>query len=331
MNKQQQQQTGVLLLNMGGPDSLDAVKPFLQNLFSDRDIIKLGPSFLQKYIASIIIKKRLPKTIYAYSLIGGKSPLPYITAQQAEALQQELNKSNEDRFIVSVGMRYWHPFIADSLKEMKNKGINTIIGVSLYPQYSKATTGSTLKVFEYEANKLGFLYKKITSWFDNENYLNSLIEVINEGISKFDNTPYLLFSAHNLPKKFVESGDPYVKETEATVKLIVERLNIERWSLAYQSKTGPVKWLEPTTDDMIIRLAKQQVKNILIIPVSFVSDHIETLYEIDILYKEMAQSLGVNLIRTDSLNTRERFINTLKELVIQENSFSITQGHAKVQ
>ncbi|MCX8068869.1 MAG: ferrochelatase [Thermodesulfovibrionales bacterium] len=310
-------QIGVLLLNMGGPDSLDAVKPFLKNLFSDRDIIRLGPSFLQKPISSIIINKRLPKTIQAYSLIGGKSPLPEITNQQAVALEKTLNTEDNSHFVVSIGMRYWHPFIRDTLVKMRDKEIKTVIGLSLYPQYSKATSGSTLKVFEDVATELGLSHKSISSWFDNPIYLDSLVEVINEGINRFSSTPYILFSAHNLPKKFVDSGDPYVKETEATVRLLIQRLNIDNWSLAYQSKTGPVRWLEPTTDDVIIRLSKQKVKDLLIVPISFVSDHIETLYEIDMLYKDLANSLGIRLIRTESLNTRGTFINALKDLVMK--------------
>ena len=311
-----EKQIGLLLLNMGGPDCIDSVKPFLQNLFKDRDIIRLGPAFLQRPIATIIINRRLKKTIHAYNLIGGKSPLPEITSQQAKELQRLLDEQYRGKFIVSVGMRYWHPFIEDALTEFKNKAIDEVIGLSLYPQYSKATTGSTIKVFEKACKKLSLSYKSITSWFDNPLYIDSLVEIINEGFKKFNHTPYVLFSAHNLPKKFIDAGDPYVKHTEVTVKMVVDKLKIQNWSLAYQSKTGPVKWLEPTTDDKIKQLAKQDIKDILLVPISFVSDHIETLYEIDMLYKEMANSMGINLTRTESLNTRKTFIHALKRLVL---------------
>ncbi|MCL4457427.1 MAG: ferrochelatase [Nitrospirae bacterium] len=295
---------------MGGPDSLDAVKPFLQNLFSDRDIIRLGPSFLQKTIASIIINKRLKSVMEAYSLIGGKSPLTDITAAQAKALEKLLPHVK-----VYVGMRYWHPFIESAVDHALKDGADRILGLSLYPHYSIATTGSSIKKFEEIIKKYHVDHFCVTSWFNHPLYINALVEKIQHGLRAFDKKPVVLFSAHSLPKKFIDKGDPYVNEINGTIQAITKKLDIE-WRLSYQSKTGPVKWLEPTTEHMLHELADEGVKDLLVVPISFVSDHIETLYEIDMLYKDIAQDLGINLKRVESLNTSPKFIEALKDIVI---------------
>ncbi|MEW6740201.1 MAG: ferrochelatase [Nitrospirota bacterium] len=303
---------GIILLNMGGPDSLDSVEPFLRNLFSDRDIIKLGPSFLQKPIASLIIRKRLESVIEAYSLIGGKSPLLDITNAQAKALENLLNS----KFRVYVGMRYWRPFIEEAVDHAMRDGISRILALSLYPHYSIATTGSSVKKFEEVIKKYHVDYFSVTSWFNHPLYINALVENIQKGIKTFDKKPVVLFSAHSLPKKFIDKGDPYVNEIKGTIDAILRKIDIE-WHLSYQSKTGPVKWLEPTTEEMLHELAEKGVKDLLVVPISFVSDHIETLYEIDMLYKDMAQGLGMNLKRIESLNTSPKFIEALSDIVIK--------------
>lgn len=330
---------------MGGPDSLDSVEPFLHNLFSDRDIIKLGPSFLQKPIASLIIRKRLKSVMEAYSLIGGKSPLLDITTAQAKALEESLNSSRftvhgSRSFKVYVGMRYWHPFIEDAVKKMHRDGIKKIIALSLYPHYSLATAGSSIKEFKKVLVRIykceGYKEEKYclncppvsvrfaTSWYNHPFYIDALVEKIQQGIEGFktqtlkpkDEKPVVLFSAHSLPQKFIDKGDPYVSEIQGTIAEIVKKIDIQ-WHLSYQSKSGPVKWLEPSTEHMLRELAKKDVKNLLIVPLSFVSDHIETLYEIDILYKELAQELGINLERMESLNTSPKFIEALSDIVIK--------------
>lgn len=310
----------VILLNMGGPDSLESVEPFLRNLFSDRDIIKLGPSFLQNSIASLIIRKRLKSVIEAYTFIGGKSPLLDITIAQAKALEELLNSSRftahgSRLFKVYVGMRYWHPFIEDTVDHAIRDGSDRIVALSLYPQYSTATTGSSVKKFQEAIKKYHMDCHCVTSWFNHPLYINALIEKIQQGLKEFDKKPTVLFSAHSLPKKFVDKGDPYVKEIQGTIEAITKKIDID-WHLSYQSKTGPVKWLEPTTEHMLQELSERGVKDLLVVPVSFVSDHIETLYEIDILYKDMAQRLGINLKRTGSLNTSPKFIEALADIVM---------------
>lgn len=312
---------GVILLNLGGPDSLEAVKPFLYNLFSDRDIIRLGPAFLQKTIASLISNRRAKKTRQAYAMIGGKSPLSDITSSQAMALEKLLNSSqltvhSSQVFKVYVGMRYWYPFIEKAVDQTQKDGISRIIALSLYPHYSAATTGSSVKRFEEMVKQYHADYFCVTSWFNHPLYVDAITKKIEKGITGFDEKPVVLFSAHSLPKKFIDRGDPYVQETQGTIDAILKKIDI-RWYLSYQSKAGPVKWLTPTTEYMIHKLAKQGVKNLLVAPISFVSDHIETVYEIDIIYKEMAAGLGINLRRIESLNTSPKFIEAMTEIVVK--------------
>jgi len=309
----------VLLLNLGGPDSLEAVRPFLFNLFSDREIIRLGPSFMQKPLAYLISTLRHKKTEGYYRLIGGKSPIFDITTAQAKALEEGLNDSRS--FKVFIGMRYWHPLIEATVSEIFHQGIKRVIALGLYPHYSIATTGSSFSKMEEVVSRFPMEVSTISSWHDHPLYIGALVEKIQrgmeffysrEGVSK-DNV-HVLFSAHSLPKKFIEEGDPYVEHIRGTINEITKRLEIQ-WDLSYQSKSGPVEWLEPSTDEMIRELAGRGVKNLLVVPVSFVSDHIETLYEIDILYKNMAKSLGMRLERTESLNTSPLFISALAEIV----------------
>ncbi|MCC6346296.1 MAG: ferrochelatase [Nitrospirales bacterium] len=321
--------TGVILLNLGGPDSLDAVRPFLCNLFSDRDIIRLGPPLLQKPLASLIVRMRLQKVRAAYARIGGRSPLPAITFAQAKALEDMLNKrvpagTNTATtgalapFRVYTGMRYWHPLIEDTVAQMYREGIGRVLALSLYPHYSVATTGSSVKSFRKAASRYPSEYRCVSSsWFDHPGYIAAVVESIRQGISLFSEKPTLLFSAHSLPQKFIDAGDPYDKEIRGTIVEVMKKIGGE-WHLSYQSKTGPVKWLEPTTEHMLHTLARKGVRSLLIVPISFVSDHIETLYEIDILYRNLARDLDMRLERTESLNTSPLFIEALADIAFKE-------------
>ncbi len=306
-------------MNLGGPDSLDAVRPFLYNLFSDREIIRLGPSFLQKPIAAFIAATRAKKTQGMYRLIGGKSPILDITKAQAAALEKELNSttSADKRCKVYIGMRYWHPFIEDTVKQVQQDGIKNIIALGLYPHYSIATTGSSVrKLKEVMKHHPGITLRLINSWYDHPLYIDAMVERIQGGLAMFDEAPEVLFSAHSLPRKFIDDGDPYLKEIKGTIAAITKKIDI-KWHLSFQSKSGPVKWLEPSTDEMLHELAGKGVRDLLVVPISFVSDHIETLYEIDILYKDLASSLGINLKRTESLNTSPTFIKALSEIITE--------------
>jgi ferrochelatase len=331
--------TGVLLLNLGGPDSLGAVKPFLFNLFSDREIIRLGPSILQKPIAYLISSLRGKKTEEAYSLIGGKSPIRDMTFAQAKALEEALNtsevRSQESGTKVYVAMRYWHPLIEDVIPEISGDGVKRLIVLSLYPQYSVATTGSTLRKLGEVISGYPIEIFSIQSWYDNQLYIDALVDEIKKGIKAFnkggdevgstlrrgdptrgEGEVHVLFSAHSLPVKFIEEGDPYVDQIKGTINEVVKKIDIH-WSLSYQSKSGPVQWLGPSTDKMIEDLAARGTKNVLVVPISFVSDHIETLYEIDILYKKMAEESGMRLERVRSLNTSPLFISALQDIVLK--------------
>ena len=323
-DKTGKEKIGVVLLNLGGPDSLQAVRPFLYNLFSDRKIIQLGPPFLQKPLAWLIAMLRSKKTEGYYRLIGGRSPILDITNAQAKALEEALNGS--PLFKVYVGMRYWHPLIEDVIPQIYNDGIRKLMGLSLYPQYSLATSGSSLSKFREVASKR---YTEVEvfctpSWYGHPLYIEALVDVIKKGMELFNadspihpfTHPCPPFSAHSLPEKFIDEGDPYVRHIERTIEEIVKRIPI-KWNLSYQSRSGPVKWLRPSTEEKLKELAGRNIKNILMVPISFVSDHIETLYEIDILYMQMAKGLGINLRRTDSLNTHPLFIEALKDIVIK--------------
>lgn len=319
---------GILLLNLGGPDSLQAVRPFLYNLFSDRKIIRLGPAFLQKPLALLISILRSKKTEGMYRLIGNKSPILDITRAQAQALEEELNSSaltvpRSVKFKVYIGMRYWHPLIEDTVRLMHEEGIQNALAVSLYPHYSAATSGSAISRLKDIAVEHEIKFSFVSSWFDHPGYIEALAAAIKKGLEAFkseirtpNSEPEVLFSAHSLPLSIVETGDPYVEHIKGTINAVIKKINV-KWHLAYQSRSGPVKWLSPSIDEKIRELANMGVKNLLVVPVSFVSDHIETLYEIDILYKGLAERLGIRLARTESLNTNPLFIKALGDIVIK--------------
>ncbi len=335
---------GIVLLNLGGPDSIQAVRPFLYNLFSDRDIIRLGPSLLQKPIAWLISSLRSNKSEAMYRLIGGKSPILDITTAQANELEKALNeesrvKSQELssglltpnsklqtplRFKVYIGMRYWHPFIKDTIKKINDDKIRHLIVLTLYPHYSKATTGSSIADFKKAVSGKGMKIHYIEQWPDFPEYIDAMAELIFNGMSEFRDVDYeVLYSAHSLPQSFIDEGDPYLDHINLTISKINKRLTRDpynltdvKWHLSFQSKTGPVKWLGPSTEKTLENLSGSGCKNLLVVPISFVSDHIETLYEIDILYRKIAENLGITLKRCEALNTSEKFILAMKELVL---------------
>lgn len=254
-----------------------------------------------------------------YRLIGGKSPILDITKAQADALEKALNGAAERGFVfrVSVGMRYWHPFIEDAVKQMHSEEIRSVLAVTLYPHYSLATTGSALDKFRDVVGGYPMEPADISAWYDHPLYIEALAGSIRKGLTLFGDGAEVLFSAHSLPMSIATSGDPYVTHIRTTIDEVVKKIDV-RWHLSYQSKSGPVKWLEPSTEEKIKDLARSGVKNLLVVPISFVSDHIETLYEIDILYKRLAKEAGIKLIRAESLNTNVLFIRALKEMVMEK-------------
>ncbi|MBI5444217.1 MAG: ferrochelatase [Deltaproteobacteria bacterium] len=307
--------TAVLLLNLGGPDSLEAVKPFLLNLFSDPEILRFPLSgLLQRPLARWIASRRTPTVIQKYRQIGGKSPLREITEAQARALSAELGPECS----VHVAMRYWHPSAAEAARALRDARPERLLLLPLYPQFSRATTGSSLAdlVGALRAEGLADLpTETIRSWQDFPPYVDALAEAVEEGLASLPRAT-ILFSAHSLPVRLIEEGDPYLEHVRATAAAVAERLPGRAWTLAFQSRTGPVRWLEPSVPEALRQLASDGVSEVLVVPLSFVSDHIETLHEIDVEYRELAHTLGLReLRRTPSLNTRPAFIRALAELI----------------
>ena len=312
---------GVVLLNMGGPDSLESVRPFLQNLFSDREIIQLGPKFMQPFIARMIARKRAPKSAKAYAKIGGKTPLTKITYDQAKALETSLKNKGLSHIMCGVGMRYWAPRTPDTLKELAQLGVKKVIGLSLYPHYSKATTGSSIADFLKGCEKLGLESAVIESYPDHKSYIKGLAKLTLQKISEIENkdpsTFELIYSAHSLPKKMVDEGDPYVDHLKLTIAALEKKTGI-KGILCFQSRSGPVEWLTPATDDLLQQLVSKGKKHIVALPISFVSDHIETLYEIDMLYSDMVKKAGAHLYRVPALNSHPDFIECLTDITLNK-------------
>ncbi|MCC7203355.1 MAG: ferrochelatase [Nitrospirae bacterium] len=316
--------TAVLLINMGGPDSLDAVEPFLYNLFSDSDIMGFNRVLLPvlKPLARLIARSRAPKVKKYYSAIGGKSPIVKLTMQQAKALEESLQK--QGNIWVFVSMRYCRPTIEDAVKDMLEFPLTKLIILPLYPHYSVTTTGSAFNEFKRILKGIGtptIEIRYINDWHDNPSYIDAVCETIQDTASlhhlDIHKTP-VVFSAHGLPMKFIRRGDPYAKQVEKSVELIAGRLgNLKDYHLSYQSRVGPLRWLGPSTDDVLRQIGSKGAKNVMLVPISFVSEHVETLYEMDILYKEKAGEYGItNFYRAPALNDSPLLIDALKEMVI---------------
>ena len=319
--------TGVLLFNLGGPETLDAVEPFLVNLFSDRDIIELPfGAWAQPLFARLVAKLRGPFVRRNYARIGGGSPQLRLTRAQAEALKARLNRAAPGRFRVFIAMRYWQPTTEGAVAEMQAAGISRVVTLTLFPHYTKATTGSSEKelarvLAQPRWSGSGFRVSSISSYAQDVLYIDALADTVRRGLDAFPAgvraRVVLLFSAHGLPQRFVDRGDPYVREIEATRRGLLERLRLSnRHVLGYQSRTGPVRWIGPGTDRLIEELAREGVKELLVVPLSFVSDHIETLYELDLLFAGLARRAGItDYRRTEALNTHPHFIEALACLV----------------
>lgn len=309
----------LILLNMGGPDSLKTVEPFLYNLFSDRELIHLPAGrLLQKPFARLISHFRAKKVVENYRAIGGKSPLLEWTRKQAEGIAGLLG----ERFRPFVIMRYWHPRAEDVLARIKEEGIQTAVVLSMYPHYTGATTGSSVNDFRAAVARVypELEFQLIDEWYDWPAYIEALANRVNEGLDTFHDLMrddvQILFSAHALPQKFIDRGDPYQQQVETTVEQVMQRVGYYDWTIAYQSRSGPVKWMTPGTDEVIDKLAAVGHRALLMVPVSFVSDHIETLEEIDIQYRERATSQGISHFhRAPSLNDHQDFLAGMAALI----------------
>ena len=318
-----EKRTAVVLFNLGGPDSLAAVRPFLYNLFSDPDIFTfpLG-AVTQKFFAWLISRRRAPEASKGYAAMGGKSPLLENTQEQAIALQLAL--AMEGAYDVFVCMRYWHPRADKVVTELKSKGYARVVLLPLYPQYSKTTTGSSYNDFKRACERQHYQPKiiYITHWYDQDEYQQAIVSAIKSAARAFsDPDPAkieVLFSAHGLPKKIVEAGDIYEQHIRATYDAVRARLAWPRTTLCYQSRVGPLEWLRPYTDDVIREKAAAGVRQLLVYPIAFVSDHIETLYELGREYAHLAESLGISEYRVvPALNSDPRLITALAQLVLE--------------
>jgi ferrochelatase len=323
MSGQNKDQIGVLLFNLGGPETLEDVRPFLFNIFVDPDIIRLPWRALQKPLAWLISTQRHKKSRGYYEQIGGGSPLRRITDEQARALEFALASRNINARAY-VGMRYWNPFIEEALDQIRRDQIDHLVVLPLYPQFSVSTTGSSLNRMYAIAEATGYCLPAtsvICSYEADPHYIDAMAAVASEELTRFPNQDpsktHILFSAHSVPVKYIEDGDPYLDHTKRTVELVMERLGTHRpYTLSFQSKVGPVEWLSPATNLTIPRLAREGVSQLMLVPVSFVSEHSETLYEMDILYRDVAAEAGIaQFRRVPTMNCRPDFIEALASLV----------------
>src|SRR5438034_10652293 len=313
---------GVLLFNLGGPERLEDVKPFLYRLFSDPEIIRVKWSPLRKLLAYMIATFRHKTSEGYYRQIGGGSPLRRLTGEQALALETELKARGKD-VQTFVGMCTWHPFLAEAVERIQASKVENLVILPLFPQYSVTTTGSGFAVLRRlidarpSFKKLNIQW--ISSWPDQRTYIQAFAEAIERELARFTSPSkaHILFSAHSIPESYVKEGDPYLEQTKKTVELVMDRLGRRNpYQLSFQSKIGPVKWLEPFTSDVITKLGKEGIEDVLVVPISFVSEHIETLYELDILFKKIAAEAGVkNFRRVPALNSDPTFIRALAEIV----------------
>jgi len=309
----------VVLFQLGGPDTLAAVEPFLYNLFCDPDIINFPGSFLaRKPLAKLISATRSKKVTQRYAEIGGGSPIRRLTEQQARALEKALRRHISTRTIVA--MRYWNPSTRDAIAALEVEPYDELVLLPLYPHYSFATTGSSLKEWN-RLHKPKVPVHLIDHFFDHPDYISGLVERINSVLRQLPRPEgvHLIFSAHGLPMALVEKGDPYPQHIEATVRLIRE---MGAWpnayTLCYQSRVGPQKWLQPSLTGTLERLAGEGVKRMLVIPISFLTEHIETLHEINIEAREHAESLGVHDFHMmPALNDSPLLIRALADLVLR--------------
>jgi|TARA_Y100000310_G_scaffold284281_1_gene306966 ferrochelatase len=312
----------VILFNLGGPDKLESVEPFLFNLFNDPAIISI-PSIIRYPLAKFISKRRAPIAKNIYKEIGNKSPILKLTQNQAKSLENSLLKKGDYKCFVI--MRCWHPRAENVIKEVKEYNPEEIILLPLYPQYSASTSGSSIKEWNDLCKRENYKMKTktICCYPTENNFLESHASLIKKTIKNLENKNFkLLFSAHGLPKNKIKKGDPYQWQVEQTVQGIMYKLKDENldYIISYQSRVGPMKWIGPSTDEVITKYSKEK-RGIVIVPVAFVSEHSETLVELDIEYKKLAEKNGCSFYkRVPALGMEEGFIKGLAELVLKKET-----------
>lgn len=316
----------IVLFQLGGPDTTAAVEPFLYNLFCDPDIIDFPFAWVaRRSLAKYISSRRSKVVAQRYEEIGGGSPIRFLTEQQGRALEEMLVPWVDAK--TYLAMRYWHPLTSEALTALRREAFDQLILLPLYPQYSFATTKSSLKEWNRQArNGFAATGKLIESFYNHPLYIDALVARINEKLEQraIPGDAHLVFSAHGLPMKLVDGGDPYPKQIHETMQLVLKRGEWPNPSvLCYQSRVGPQKWLEPSLTATIGRLAREGVKRMLAIPISFVTDHIETLHEINIEAREEAERLGIKEFEMmGALNDLPIFIRALADLVLRAAGFA---------
>jgi protoporphyrin/coproporphyrin ferrochelatase len=311
---------GVVLFQLGGPDTLAAIEPFLYNLFCDPDIIDFPFARIgRKPLAKLISTTRARKVQHHYATIGGGSPIRRFTERQAQALETELTNRGLDARCF-VAMRYWHPFTSEAITELEAAQCSEVVLLPLYPQYSSTTTGSSLNEWrrrfrgDAEVHNVGPFYQ-------HPMYLDAVIEKIEEALARFPDPERagIVFSAHSVPMSVIAKGDPYQRHIEETVRLLMERGGWpNRHRLCYQSKVGASKWLQPSLHRTLHDLAAEKSREVCIVPVAFVSDHVETLGEIDHEAREEARRLGITRFEMSAgLNDSPKFISALGKFVLE--------------
>jgi len=316
--------TGIVMMNLGGPATLDQVEPFLLDLFADREIIQLP---LQDWLGPFIVRRRAPKVRRHYAEIGGGSPILRHTEAQGRGMVERLDRLSPEtaphRFYVAF--RYIQPRSEDALRAMQVDGVERAVAFTQYPHFSCSTTGSSLNELWRAARRLGlegaFEWSLIDRWPVHEGFIGAMAETVRDGLAEFPvgerAQALLLFSAHSLPLQFIDRGDPYPQEVGATVHRVMEQLGFSHpYLLAYQSEVGPLRWLGPSTERVIRSLGSRGQKHVLVIPIAFTSDHIETLYELDREYGELASEVGMTWYRrAPALNERPAFLDALADIV----------------
>jgi ferrochelatase len=311
---------GVVLFQLGGPDTLAAIEPFLYNLFCDPDIIDFPFARIgRKPLAKLISTTRARKVQHHYATIGGGSPIRRFTERQALALATQLGHHGLDARCF-VAMRYWHPFTAEAIAQVLASGCDEIVLLPLYPQYSSTTTGSSLN--EWERLFRGHApVHRVKSFYRHPAYLDAVVEKVEEALARFPlpERAEIVFSAHSVPMSVIAKGDPYQRQIEETVRLLMERGGWRnRHRLCYQSKVGASKWLQPSLHRALHDLSEEKVREVCIVPVAFVSDHVETLGEINHEARKEARELGITQFEMSAgLNDSPKFISALAQLVLQ--------------
>lgn len=309
-----QRKTAVVLFQLGGPDSLDAVEPFLFNLFNDPAIIG-APGLIRTLLARFISKKRGPVARDIYAQLGGKSPLVEETAKQAAALEAALGEGHK----VFVAMRYWHPFAAEALAAARQWGAERVVLLPLYPQFSTTTSRSSLREWRKLAAGWAVPTDAVCCYPDEPGLVSAITGLVRAGWEQAAKAgaPRILFSAHGLPQSVVDKGDPYPKHVEQTARAVVAALGQADmdWVVCYQSRVGPMKWIGPSTEQELERAGEDGVP-VVVVPIAFVSEHSETLVELDIEYRHRAESLGIPAyVRVPAVGHHPDFIQGLARLV----------------